>query len=176
VAALIGDRVSVKGVNLALRSLVDAGLVDVESHPPAKLYRLNRRHVAARSIEGLATLREQLLIAMRDHVRTWDPPPWGVWLFGSFARGEGEEGSDIDVVAVRGDSVDDDDDRWWSDVLRFSEDVRGWSGNPCSVITYSRTEFLDLLRGAERLGAELREDAIPLSSRRLPRSRPAVAR
>jgi predicted nucleotidyltransferase len=169
VAALLDGRASTKGVNLALRALVCAGLVEVESHPPANLYRLNRRHVAAEGIEVLANLRERLLDAMRAHVRTWDPAPWGVWLFGSAARGEGSDGSDIDVVAVRFDSATDDDG-WWADIERFTDDVRAWSGNPCSVIVYSRSEFERLLTGSERLADELRRDAIPLSGRRLPRT------
>ena len=66
VAELIDGRASVSGVKVALRALVVSGLVTAEPHPPAMLYRLNRQHLAANSIEELANLRGRLLSAMRD--------------------------------------------------------------------------------------------------------------
>ena len=176
IAAIIGDRVSVKGVNLALRALVEAGLVDVQSHPPSNLYRLNRRHLASESIEALAHLRDRMLAAIRDHVASWEPAASGAWLFGSTARGEGTTTSDIDVIVVRPDSVDDDDARWLANIERFADDVSAWTGNRCSVVEYSEAEFAELLDGRERLADELRRDAVALSSRRLPRRRAGAGR
>lgn len=174
VAGLVGDRASVAGVNVALRSLVASGLVLGEEHPPSILYRLNRRHLAAHSIEELADLRGQLLEAVREHLASWSIAPWGAWLFGSMARGEGSADSDIDIVLVRPDHVAADDSRWLSQIDFFVDDVKAWTGNPCRVVEYSATEFDDLLTGPERLPTDLRTDGLALTSRRLPR-RPAVS-
>lgn len=175
IAGLV-DGVSPSGVKLALRALTDAGLVLVESHPPANLYRLNRRHLAAHAIAALASLRAQMITAMRDHIASWNSASWGAWLFGSAARGDGSTASDIDVLVVRPDAVDEDDPCWTAQLERFTDDVGEWTGNPCSIIEYSRTEFDDLLASTERLAGDLRRDAVALTSRRIPRHVPTKVR
>lgn len=169
VADLANGRVSQKGANLALRALVAAGLVTVEDHPPAKLYALNRRHLAAPSLEVLASLRERLIEAMRAHLAGWSPPAWGAWLFGSAARGDGDETSDIDVLLVRPDRVDDSDPDWLDQVERFADAVLGWAGNRCEVVEYSLAELEELFARNDRLAQDLRSDGIGLTDRRLPR-------
>lgn len=172
--ASLAPGVSSSGVKLALRALTESGLVIAEPHPPAILYRLNRRHLAADAVTELASLRVRMLEAMRSHVASWEPAPWGVWLFGSAARGDGSAKSDIDVVVVW-PSDGDEDPRRDAELERFTDDVEGWTGNPCSVIEYSREDFADLLASTERLARDLRADGIALTSRRLPRRAPAGA-
>jgi hypothetical protein len=169
VADLTNGRLSQKGTNLALRALVRAGLVLVEAHPPANLYRLNRQHLAAPSIEDLAGLRNRLIEAMRVHIAEWTIPAWGAWLFGSAARGDGSEDSDIDVLVVRPDSVDPADDAWGEQVDRFASAVTAWTGNRCAIVDDGHDEFVDLLASEERLAVELRADAVALTPRSLPR-------
>lgn len=176
VASLTNGRLSQKGTNLALRALVSAGLVLVESHPPAKLYRLNRRHLAACSIEALVTLREQLIDAMRRQLGGWAVPPWGVWLFGSAARGDGDEPSDIDVLIVRPRAVVDDDPAWLDQVDGFAGDVTAWTGNRCEIVEYGADVFDDLMASDERLAIDLRADGVALTSQRLPRQTVAARR
>lgn len=172
VADLTNGRLSQKGTNLALRALVRAGLVLVEAHPPANLYRLNRQHLAARSIEELATLKGRLIDAMKEHLREWAIPAWGAWLFGSAARGDGDEGSDIDVLVVRPDPADD---AWDDQVDRFAATVTAWTGNRCEIIEYTPDELVDLLAREDRLAVDLRADGVALTPRQLPR-RTAAAR
>lgn len=164
VAALTDGQVSPKGVSLALRALVEAGLVLVEDHPPAKLYRLNRRHLAADAIVALADLRGRMINTMREQISQWDPAAADVWLFGSAARGEGAADSDIDVLLVRPDNLDLEDDSWTVQVEQFVDDVTAWTGNPCAVVEYSETEFAELLSSRRRLAIELRADAVSLMS------------
>lgn len=175
VADLTNGRLSQKGTNLALRALVRAGLVLVEAHPPANLYRLNRQHLAARSIEELATLRGRLIDAMKGHLSDWVIPAWGAWLFGSAARGDGDEDSDIDVLVVRPDPADDSEAAWDDQVDRFAAAVTAWTGNRCEIIEYRPDELADLLAREERLAVDLRADGVALTPRQLPR-RTAAAR
>jgi len=174
VAGLV-EGVSRSGVQKALLALTQAGVVLIEHQPPANLYRLNREHLAADAIVALATIRQRLISAMRTDLASWDRPAWGAWLFGSAARGDGSAASDIDVLIVRPDGVTDLDVDWADDVDRFAADVAGWTGNPCAVIEYSRSEFDALLISGERLAEELRTDAIGLTDRRVPH-RAAAAR
>ena len=159
------------GVQKSLSALVDAGVVLVESHPPANLYRLNRRHLAADAIVELATMRSRLLEAMRADLATWSPAPWGAWLFGSAARSEGSTASDIDVLLVRPDRIDELDEGWVTQVDRLVDGVTAWTGNACAIVEYSRSEFDELLNSEERLARDLRNDAVALTDRRLPRAR-----
>lgn len=163
VAELTDGQLSAKGVNLALRALVAAGLVLVEKHPPAKIYRLNRRHLAAESIIALSDLWSRLLEAMRNELGGWTQPAVGAWLFGSAARGDGGTDSDIDVLIVRHIDVDPEDAQWTAQIDDFVEDVGAWSGNSCAVVEYSETEFSELMSGDERLARDIRSDGIALT-------------
>ncbi|MDZ7677379.1 MAG: nucleotidyltransferase domain-containing protein [Acidimicrobiales bacterium] len=165
VAELTNGRASAKGVNLALRSLTDAGIVLVEDHPPAKLYRLNRDHLAAGAIGELASLRTRLIDLMREQLAGWDPSPAQAWLFGSAARGDGDEDSDIDVLVVARDAADLDDPAWIDQVEAFGAVVRASSGNACSVIEYTTSELDQLADDGGRLARDLRHEAIPLAGR-----------
>ncbi|MGH9040566.1 MAG: nucleotidyltransferase family protein [Acidimicrobiia bacterium] len=174
-AALVGGRVTQSRVNSILQALTEAGIVLCEEHPPARLYRLNRDHVAAGAIAALAGLRDELLSRMRQHIVAWPVQPAAVWLFGSAARGDGGPRSDIDVLAVRHRRVEEEDPRWIAQLESFATDVRAWAGNECRVIEYGEDEFGDLEAAGERLAAEIHRDGIHLAGARVTgRRRPIV--
>jgi len=163
VAELTDGRLSSKGVLNVLNALVEAGVVLVEDQPPARLFRLNRRHLAAQSILDLADLRGRLIEELRGHLGSWAVPAEGAWLFGSLARGEGSADSDIDVLLVRPDRVSDDDPSWLAQVEAFIEDVTAWSGNACSIIEYSLKEFTRMMASPGRLPDDLRAQSMLLA-------------
>ena len=169
VAALIDGRASISGVKVALRALVASGLVTGESHPPAMLYRLNRQHLAAESIEELANLRGRLLSAMRSLLSNWVVHAWGAWLFGSAARGDGNVESEIDVLIVRGDGVHAENETWRRQLDEFAAATLAWTGNDCRVIEFTESEFRELLASPQRLSQALRDDGIALTARRISR-------
>lgn len=166
---LVGGRVAQSRVNSILKVLTEAGLVLVEEQPPAKLYRLNRKHVAAEAIVALAGLRDELLSRMRTHLAAWPVPPVAVWLFGSAARGDGSPSSDLDVLVIRPDQVEADHADWTDQLDSFSAEVTAWSGNECAVTEYSETELNELVSAGERLVSEIQRDAIHLAGARIDR-------
>lgn len=175
VAELTDGRLSQKGTNLALRALVGSGLVLVEAQPPANLYRLNRQHLAAPSIEALVALRSRLVAAMAEHIDAWKIRTEGAWLFGSAARGDGDETSDIDVLVLRPTHVDDD--IWDDQVEQLASAVTAWTGNRCEVIEYTSEELAVLMgRAEDRLAVGLRADAVALTPTELPRRGAARSR
>lgn len=162
-ATLVHGSVGRSRVNTILGELTASGIVRCTSHPPSLLYELNRDHVAAPYIEGLANLRSTLLHRMRSEAQGWAVPAVAVWLFGSAARGDGAVDSDIDVLILRADDVDLDDAQWCSQVDDWSHVVRLWSGNTCSVLEMSLSEFFEAVETKQRIVNELKHDAVGIA-------------
>ncbi len=162
VAALVEGQVSRSRVNSVLGELADSGLALRESHPPSILYQFNRRHVAAEYIEALADLRQHLLERIRSRVSQWLQPADAVWMFGSAARGDGSVDSDIDILVVRPEEVDEEDPEWSIQLSELADSIREWTGNCCELLEMSRAELAESIRTEQKLVADLRRDAIPL--------------
>lgn len=162
VAGLVEGQVSRSRVNSVLAELSTSGIVLREAHPPSVLYEFNREHVAAPFVEALADLRQLLLVRIRAEVESWDQPAVAVWMFGSAARGDGSAESDIDILVVRPDSLDEDDQVWCSQLAQLADEVRAWSGNACEVLELSRAEVAESVRSGQSLATDLRRDAVPL--------------
>ena len=97
------------GVRKAAQRLVVHGVVTMEQVGRAYNYRLNRRHLLADAVLGVARSAEILRERVYDHVQGWPRLPEAVVLFGSAARGDMDVDSDIDllVVAGPGDEIDE---------------------------------------------------------------------
>lgn len=160
VAALTEGRVSHARTRQVLLDLVASGLVSAQEAPPARLYRLNRQHLAADAVTALASLRSTLLDRMRANCRSWVIPARAVWLFGSLARGESTGSSDIDVLVVRPDRVEVEDPDWARQLGEFAELVRAWTGNTCELLEYAEGELSDRLD--TRLAADVRDHGVVL--------------
>jgi predicted nucleotidyltransferase len=131
-------RGSQPAVNAALNRLVTQGLVRRAEAPPAFLYSLNREHLACPAVEVLANLREEFIARLQRAFDGWDPRPVHASLFGSAARGDGDEDSDIDIFLVRPVHVDEENETWQRQADELRTAVEAWTGNPVSVI-----EFVD---------------------------------
>src|SRR4051812_21969896 len=66
-----------------LDRLVDHGLVLRGDAGRARIYELNRDHVAAEPISQLAQLRSRLFQRLRHGFESWHPAPFHVSVFGS---------------------------------------------------------------------------------------------
>jgi hypothetical protein len=133
---LVGGR-SEAGVRKALNRLAEQGVVGAERVGQAVTYRLNRRHLAAEHIVGIARLYQELIDRVRRSVAAWDRQPEYVALFGSLARREMRPDSDIDVLVVRPDRVVGDDPVWRDQLDGMAEDITAWTGNDARVLELS---------------------------------------
>jgi hypothetical protein len=140
----LANRGSEHGVRKVLDRLVEEGVVRSRRAGSAKLYKLNREHLAAPAIEALAGMHRELLRRMREAVTAWRVPAVGVILFGSFARGEATRESDIDVLVIRPSGVDADDSDWSGQVNGLAAAVTAWTGNDARVLEYSEDEIPQL--------------------------------
>lgn len=151
------DGPSVRGILNALGRLTDQGIVHRRPAGRANLYRLNRQHLAAPYVIGIARLRDELLDRLGSEVRGWRSPPTYGSLFGSGARRDHSAQSDIDVLLVRRDGVPDD--VWDDQTDSLSALVTHWTGNDCRILTLPHS--LVEARGAdEPVLAEVVRDGI----------------
>jgi len=153
-------RGSHQGIRNAADRLFEQGVVSRRSAGNANLYRLNRDHVAARWIEGLASLPAQLLDRLRDEINGWGQPPALVVLFGSVARGEATPQSDLDLLVVRPASCDADDPLWQEQLSTLQAHASAWTGNDARVLEFDEHQLTDgeprqVLTDAARDGIEL---------------------
>lgn len=154
---------SVAGVRNALVRLTAQGIVHRERVGRAYTYRLNRNHVAAAYVIGLAEAGNEVVERIRGHIRAWPVPCEFAALFGSAATGEMTEDSDIDVFVVQPDSLEVAAEARWHDQLdAFAGVCTGWTGNDTRVLEMSATE---VERGAttERVLADIERDGIVLA-------------
>jgi len=90
--------VSVAQASRVMPGLVDLGLVERREIPPSSQFRLIRENVAAQAIIDLARSRDIALDRIGAAAAALPLSPVSVIVFGSFARGEADEHSDLVVV------------------------------------------------------------------------------
>lgn len=159
-------RHSADGVRRALNRLATHGVVTVEEAPPAKLYRLNHRHLASPYVVGLAQLRDEFVERLRERLSTWDPAPTYVALFGSAARGDMREDSDIDLLVVRPDGVDTDDEAWAEQLRILVADASAWTGNDVRPFELGASEIISELEASSETLRAVHEEGVHLAGDR----------
>jgi len=145
VARLAG--VSQNGAWRALRRLVDQGVViEQPAGGRSMLYTLNRDHLAAEPIITFTRLRSILIERLKEYLGGWEVQPIHASIFGSAARGDGDTGSDIDILVVRPRDVDEEDERWRSQVDSLAAAVHSWTGNHAGLSEISERDLARLRR------------------------------
>ena len=81
------------------------GIVDRREVGRTVLVSLDRQNAAGQLVDRLAHLRSQVIAQLRSMAAELDPAPETVLLYGSFARGDADADSDLDVLAVRSPSA-----------------------------------------------------------------------
>jgi DNA-binding MarR family transcriptional regulator len=151
--------VSVAQASRVMPGLVDLGLVERREIPPSSQFRLIRENVAARAIIDLARSRDTAL----DRIGAAAALPFApvsVIVFGSFARGEANEHSDLDAIIVRPDDVDEDDDAWATAIERWRSDAQAITGNRIEILEVARHEAATKLAGRAPLWRDVVRDGV----------------
>jgi predicted nucleotidyltransferase len=141
---------SERGVRNALDRLARQGVVSTRGAGRANLYRLNREHLAAPWIEGLASMRSQLLQRLSEMVEAWAIQPVVAVVFGSVARGDASEDSDLDLLVVRPANCSADFPTWETQLAELEESATKWTGNDARILEF----------GAHELEAQARSEAV----------------
>jgi predicted nucleotidyltransferase len=146
------------GVRKAAERLVEQGVVLRREAGNAKLYRLNRGHVAAAGIETLAAVRSELIARLREAIAGWKVAPRAVVLFGSAARSEAGPESDLDLLVIRCASVEEEESEWCEQLASLGREATEWTGNDARVLELSEVDAgasVPLLDEATRDGIDL---------------------
>lgn len=151
------------GVQHVLDRLVEHGLVDRREAGRTFLYSLNRDHLLAPVVERMADARGELIRLLREAIDTWALPPVHASLFGSAARGEGDAGSDIDLLLVRPTDINPDEPDWRGQIDELADSVRRWTGNHAGIAEISERELPRLRTDRPPVVEELRTDAVDLA-------------
>jgi predicted nucleotidyltransferase len=155
-------RGSGKGIALALKRLARQGLIDATPTGSATLYTLNEEHVAAPAVQLLANLRQELLDRIRTAIDEWAIPPHHASLFGSAARRDGDETSDIDLLIVRPGDVEEEAVEWREQLHTLTNLIERWSGNTIGLAEIGQDDIARLRHERPAIVDELEHDAIDL--------------
>ena len=157
-------RASEAGVRRVLQRLRVEGIVLAEPAGRAILYRLNRDHLASRCVEELANPRRLLVHILAEFLGELHPKPVYVAIFGSVARGEASPDSDLDLLVVRPQGIDEDDAAWREAIGKLQQFATLVTGNHCHPLEYSQEEFVGRVRDAPVLKQAQREGLTVLGS------------
>jgi predicted nucleotidyltransferase len=121
-----------------LRRLVKQGVVISDRVGNAFAYRLNRDHLAAEHIVGLARLSETLFSRLEKRLAEWEIPPHYAAIFGSAARGSMTADSDVDLLLVRPSGGDEG--MWDVQVGALVAEMTRWLGNDVRPLEFTVDE------------------------------------
>jgi hypothetical protein len=150
-------------VREVLRRLEQHGLVEVERHGQSYSYLLNREHVLVPGLELLHSAMPTVEGDVRQLVAGWAVAPAGLLMFGSAARRDGDADSDIDLLLIRPDDRDADDDAWATQRQELARRVERSTGNAAQILELSTAELAKAVRRGEPLIVQLRADGILLA-------------
>jgi hypothetical protein len=156
---------SVEGIRRAADRLTVEGIVLRRAAGGAHLYRLNREHVAAQWIEGVATLPEQVIDRLRADIAGWGEAPHLAFLFGSVARRQASSASDLDILIVRRRDCDADAGIWRTQLDALQRAATSLTGNDARVLELGQ-EDLGGKRSQPVLKDVLREGIALVGSKR----------
>jgi predicted nucleotidyltransferase len=144
VADLAG--VSANQATVVLNRLVRLGLVERREVGASGLVRLIRENEAARSVLELVDLRQGVLNRLKGEAKKIRPVPICLAVFGSFARGEAHENSDVDILVVSPPDAQAEPDRWTAALGQWSDRAARIAGNPVNLVEATVEELLRLVR------------------------------
>ena len=163
IGKIIGEG-SPNGVWKALNRLEEQGVALADHRSRATYYVANREHIAWPAIGALMQLRGDLTARLRGEVERWNIAAIHASVYGSTARGEADQNSDVDILLVRPDNLSNTDAETWDvQVSAVREAVRRWTGNPCQTLVVDTLRLGEHVRAQDPLVRAWLDDEILLT-------------
>ncbi|MHB1986545.1 MAG: hypothetical protein ACYCSF_00945 [Acidimicrobiales bacterium] len=151
------------GVSRALERMINGGVVLGEEIGGRVVYSLNFDHVLAPAVRALLRARDELPRRLRAELTKWETEPVAGLLYGSAARLDGDEDSDVDVLLVHPPfGTSSVRMRWAGQVHHLRSEVQRWTGNHCQVTDRPRAAIRRLARAREPVVDEWLNDGVHL--------------
>lgn len=149
-------------VRRALARLSADGVLDEERVASMYRYRFNEEHLLAGPIKEISTTRDRFIRQLQSALAGWPDVVYAA-LFGSAARSDMHQDSDIDIFLVRSDNrqfSDITEDAWQERVLELEREVERWTGTSTNVLHFRESE-VEAAGDVDAL-ANIRREGIPL--------------
>ena len=129
---------SLSSVRRSLERLAASGVVSERVLGQARGYSLNQQHLLAGPIQEIAHSTEELYSRIAQSLDAWPVSVAGGVLFGSAARGEMGDSSDIDLLIL----VDSESAAVQAEngAYELSRQVEAWTGVPANVVVWTRNQ------------------------------------
>lgn len=151
VHALVSDRHSLWSVQEALKAWVQLGVVHTETIGRAVIHAINEDHY---TVAPLRSLLDPMAALTNTAAQFLEEDVGAIIVFGSVARGEAKEGSDIDLAVIAQSG--------WEGRVDLEDAVRKRLGNDCDVLVFTLEDFTSLAAAHEPVVDEILADGIPL--------------
>lgn len=145
-----------------LPSLVELGIVERREAPPSALFRFVPENIAAHAITVLTHARQTVLDQLGSDAADLSPQLASMIVFGSFARGDADAQSDLDIVIVRSLNVHEDDAAWQKALNGWRNRARRLTGNRVDMLEVGEIEIRRLLRGRQQLWLDVQREGVVL--------------
>jgi predicted nucleotidyltransferase len=149
-------------VRRALARLSADGVLDEERVASMYRYRFNDEHLLSGPIKDISTTRDRFIHQLTSALAAWPEVVYAA-LFGSAARGDMHQDSDIDIFVVRSDDQpfsDASENAWQERILDLEGKVTRWTGSSANVLHFRESEVA--AAGDVDALASIRNEGIPL--------------
>jgi predicted nucleotidyltransferase len=151
VHALVSDRHSLWSVQEALKAWAQLGVVHTEIIGRAVVHTINEDHY---TVAPLRSLLDPMAALTQTAAQIVGEDVEAVIVFGSVARGEANDGSDIDLAVIAQSG--------WDGRVDLEDAVRKRLGNDCDVLAFTPKDFTGLAAAHEPVVDAILVDGIPL--------------
>ncbi|BCW75447.1 nucleotidyltransferase domain-containing protein [Arthrobacter sp. NicSoilB11] len=132
-----GIHASISGVRRCLERLEESGVVEADRSGNRVQYSLNTEHMLAALVIEASKALERFTLFLADQISHWIEQPLQVTLFGSAARREMRNDSDIDLLFVVPDGASD---QLYEAISDLAIDAYRLTGNDVRPMVYEVSE------------------------------------
>jgi predicted nucleotidyltransferase len=168
------SKVSLGTVSSEFSKLVKKGLVEQKIEGQEKYYKLNLANPRTRKLcelfeidklEGLFKENRRLAWILEDFVKKvfeFVPEAQSIILFGSAARGQVTQRSDIDILVLTSDSQEEQFKRLMDSIDRLAGEISGRHPAKLAPIVMMMRDFEKSIKDKKRLAVDILEDGVVL--------------